>query len=525
MRVTKTNPIPEEKINEIFLPYYIKDNLALSLKKGGVNPDEQIRNRIKESIFDDYGFDVFSVFVNPENENFLSLNEVYTNRIKDYSNFLISSFQKTVVEDMERKESLEKFKESELFKIICDKTDDNLERCKFLMEIIGENNQDKNSLNFGNSSLDDNQIKTRRSSDDDNKKKTQNSQSSINKRLDLVSEFSNKLLNKTELEKLKKSSKSDKNLEELEKILRSQNLSGKEKGSVFNKMTQVIKNLDFSEYYSLNLGNNNSLVNTFTSTVEVESSNLPIDGFRMSKIKKSEQITRASICEMAMDDDLFYGKYLNGDLIIKDYLRKRKISQAFYVLLDVSGSMHFARETFARSVTKELLKRVVSGKAKYFLRMFDESPYSLLSATNKEEAKEIDNLISTQAFSGGGTDIQNAIDTAVRDIKRDKKKFEDIDILLITDGEDSINLKKEDMKGITLHTFLLNENYSKTVEEDYKKVKQLPESQKRNVNGIRSLILHSDNFNIVNPVEEMSKNNKLIELAVDMDICSLSSYK
>ncbi len=542
MRLTKTNPIPEEKIDGIFFPYYEKDNLLKALEDETLYISDDVRKNIRKSIFDDYGYDIYSLFTNPDDENFVNLDEIYRERIKDFSSFRIDSFNGTVEGDLERISSLVQFRDSELYQEIAKQSFDNLERCKILMEMIGggggknQQNNQGNPLNFGYQGVADqlpNQGGRPYQSGSRGDK-----QHSMNDRMNLMSEFANTVKDKKRAKDLKDSidnsrsisGSEKKNLKDIIDAMAKDFIpqGGRDAGRVFEQLTEVLEGLDWSHFFTMNIGNRSSIVNTFTATKEFESSPLPINGFRMKKIKKSEQITRASIFEMAMDDDVFYGKYLNNDLIIKDYVRQRKLSQAFYVLLDVSGSMEGLRSLFARSVLKELLRRVVQGGAKYFIRPFESSPYDMMSAVNEQEAMKVDNFLSQVNFNGGGTDIKSAIEAAVRDIKKDKTKFEDIDILVITDGEDTFDLNKEELKGINLHTFLLNEGWEKSKgKNEVDKVKKMTKEQLKSYpSGIKSLITNSNSFEFVNPVDEIRECNPMLKLAMDMNITSreISNY-
>lgn len=536
MRVTKTNPIPEVEIDQVFFPFYEKDNLMQTLLDDKAFISEDIRKNLKKSIFDDYGYDVYSVFENPENENFVDIDTIYQQRIKDFSNFLINAFTATIQGDFERINSLVTFKESELYKEICEKTPDNLERCKILMDIVGNNNdpdKGKQPLNFGYQGVANQlpQNSSQNGSPRGNDKETQ-AVGDMNSRIEMVSEFSNAMKDKKQAQDLKNAVTGSRTLDSSEKRQLQEALASMEKemlsqgskdaGNIYPRIAQILRGIDWSHFYSLNVGNKNSLINTFKSTKEFESSNLPIDGFRMKKIKRSEQVTRASIFEMAMDDDLFYGKFLNQDLIIKDYLKQRKLSQAFYVLLDVSGSMDGIRSVFSRSVVKELLRRVVKGGAKYFFRAFESRPYELHSATNQEEVEKLDKYFSSVEFNGGGTDIKSAIEVAVNDIKKDKAKFEDIDILVITDGEDSFNLDKKELRGLNMSTFLLNEGWERRFGKfEAEKIKKMTKEQLKNYSsGIKSLVINSDNFEVVNPYEQIKINNALLSNALEVGLGS-----
>jgi uncharacterized protein with von Willebrand factor type A (vWA) domain len=61
-----------------------------------------------------------------------------------------------------------------------------------------------------------------------------------------------------------------------------------------------------------------------------------------------------------------------------------------------------------------------------------------------------------QPFSGGGTSIQNAIQTAVEDITKAPDKFEKAEIMVISDGEDDVSISKEGLKDIKLHSTIID---------------------------------------------------------------------
>lgn len=535
MRLTRTNPIPEADIDEVFFPFYEKDNLMKVLENDHTFISEDVRKTIKESVFDDYGYDIYSIFADDDPENFVTLNEIYNQRIKDFSSFMINSFVGTINDDLERQRSLDNFRESELYKEICEKEPDVLQRCKMLMEIIGNNKDSQNSnppLNFGHQSM-ASQLPQNQQAPGRGKPGSNSPQpGDMNSRLDALSEFSNTVKSKKKAKDLKDAIAGSRTLTEsekgkLQKVIEAMEKDfidhgGKGHGEIYQTMAQVLRGIDWSHFYSVNIGNHNSMVNAFNSTKEIESSPLPVDGFRMTKIKRSEQVTRSAIADIAIDDDLFYGKFLNNDLMVKDYIRQRKVSQAFYVLVDVSGSMDGARAVFARSTVKELLRRVVNSGAKYFIRAFDDEVFDLHSATNKQEAEKVDKYLSGIDFGGGGTNIQLAVETALRDIHKDKTKFEDIDILLITDGEDQFHLKKEEMKGITLHTFLLNEGYDKQFgPKEVEKIRKMTNSQfSAYGSNMKYLIQNSETFEIVNPLNQIKENNALLGDAISVGLTS-----
>ena len=60
-------------------------------------------------------------------------------------------------------------------------------------------------------------------------------------------------------------------------------------------------------------------------------------------------------------------------------------------------------------------------------------------------------------FSGGGTDITNAVSTAISDIKNGEDAFDKVEIMLITDGDDSgFRIGKSDLGDIKLHATIID---------------------------------------------------------------------
>ena len=74
----------------------------------------------------------------------------------------------------------------------------------------------------------------------------------------------------------------------------------------------------------------------------------------------------------------------------------------------------------------------------------------------KKEAQEMCDILLKQPFSGGGTEIQKAINQAIQDIKASPKKFEKVEMMVISDGMDEVRLDKKDLKNIKLHSTIID---------------------------------------------------------------------
>jgi len=122
----------------------------------------------------------------------------------------------------------------------------------------------------------------------------------------------------------------------------------------------------------------------------------------------------------------------------------------------ISGSMSGNKSVYASGVALAFVRQAVSEGSVYFLRFFDDTPHDLHKITTKEEANKICSLLIRQPFSGGGTNIQKAILTAVNDISKSPEDFEKSEIMVITDGEDEVDLDPNDLKNIKIHSTVID---------------------------------------------------------------------
>ncbi len=146
---------------------------------------------------------------------------------------------------------------------------------------------------------------------------------------------------------------------------------------------------------------------------------------------KTRHISNVLSRELAMPDEIFYSKMING-FTGKD---KRLLSPgAYYVLLDKSGSMYEGDKTlWSRSVALALFRIARSKRRKYFFRFFDNKPHDLLYSP----LDIVDNILTVEANKG--TCIECALRTALKDLENGHIADETNTIIIITDGEDRVN--------------------------------------------------------------------------------------
>lgn len=201
----------------------------------------------------------------------------------------------------------------------------------------------------------------------------------------------------------------------------------------------------------------------------LESVPYPEDEMSIKNIDTPMEILKTVPTQYAYDDDIFMQKLVKKELLIRDYQARRLKKQALYLLIDVSGSMGGMRNVYACGVALAFMRQAVDEGSTYYLRFFDDRPHGLEMVTNQEEAKKMYNRLLRQPFSGGGTSISRAIEVAVDDITKAPEKFEKAEIMLISDGEDSVYLSKDSLRGIKLHsTIIENQNNTlKLISETY----------------------------------------------------------
>jgi len=182
----------------------------------------------------------------------------------------------------------------------------------------------------------------------------------------------------------------------------------------------------------------------------------PDNEMDIKTIDNPMEILKTIPTQYAYDDDIFMNKLIKKELLIRDYQSRNLKKQVLYLLIDVSGSMTGSKNIYASGVGLAFVRQAVEEGATYFLRFFDDYPKDLHVAKTKEDAKNLCSLLIRQPYSGGGTNIQRAILTAVEDIKKSPDKFEKAEIMVITDGVDNVDLNKESLKGVKVHSTVID---------------------------------------------------------------------
>jgi uncharacterized protein with von Willebrand factor type A (vWA) domain len=158
-------------------------------------------------------------------------------------------------------------------------------------------------------------------------------------------------------------------------------------------------------------------------------------GYRLTK-----NVEKALPRELSLPDELFFYKLASSGFLSKEKMIVKE--GAYYVLIDKSGSMDGEKTIWARAVALALLKLAREKKRRFFTRFFDFRVYDLADDSNVE--KLLTMILTVK--SDGGTNIDEALRAALEDLE----KFKDYTntIIIITDGEDKVEIKPEDLKKL-----------------------------------------------------------------------------
>jgi len=142
-------------------------------------------------------------------------------------------------------------------------------------------------------------------------------------------------------------------------------------------------------------------------------------------------------------------------------MKKLDKRNVMHILIDVSGSMKEGnRAVFACAIGIAILREYSQRGNLGLLRFFDGKPHGLMKAIDKESTIKVAKIILEQGFSGGGTNIMNAIEQACTDIRTSHEEFKEAEVLLISDGGSSVcpeTVKKYlDSAKTKLHFILIN---------------------------------------------------------------------
>jgi uncharacterized protein with von Willebrand factor type A (vWA) domain len=199
----------------------------------------------------------------------------------------------------------------------------------------------------------------------------------------------------------------------------------------------------------------------------------------LTGIEYGRDLERLHHSQLALPEEVFIANFANDKLLLFEKSLNSNLGP-IYVLLDKSGSMIGDKIYWARAVAVALLQRSISEGREFYVRFFDSMTHPLMKVTRRSKPNIIMKVLTYLATvrAGGGTSITNAIFTAAEDLKKSGRKRIS-DVILITDGEDKINLnllaKVKSESKMRLHTVMVQgiNQYLKKLSDRYLVVKKL----------------------------------------------------
>ncbi len=196
-------------------------------------------------------------------------------------------------------------------------------------------------------------------------------------------------------------------------------------------------------------------------------------------LEYGSDIERIHPSQLALPDDVFYAEFANSRLLLFEKTLPAERGP-IYVLLDKSGSMIGEKINWARAVAVALLQKAAKERRAFYARFFDSIVYPLLEVRRATKPREFLKALSylARVKAGGGTRITTAIYTAAEDIRARNLPDKVSDIVLITDGEDRINVdtveRVKRRASARLHTVMVmgDNHYLRKVSDHYMEVKR-----------------------------------------------------
>lgn len=157
---------------------------------------------------------------------------------------------------------------------------------------------------------------------------------------------------------------------------------------------------------------------------------------------KHSDLVKGKPEDLMHDDDIVERKVNQGDMRIRQEQEQKERKVHVYVLIDVSYSMdeevttNISRLVVAKTLVFALLEKLRQDNAVFIGRAFNDNLGERVYAESDSEYDYAYKRMVEQLVASGGTDINNALSRAMKEILQAQDKVSDAEILLITDSED-----------------------------------------------------------------------------------------
>ncbi|MBI3952721.1 MAG: hypothetical protein HY336_02070 [Candidatus Doudnabacteria bacterium] len=184
------------------------------------------------------------------------------------------------------------------------------------------------------------------------------------------------------------------------------------------------------------------------------------DDVRSRPIRNLGELTRVSKPSWAIyqkSRTLFWYQAVTKQLSVRERGIRSERKQLLYLIIDCSGSMKEGqRVAKACGVLMNRLKAVLRGDAVLYWRLFDTKLREEHFVSTPEEGKAAMRELAAGNFSGGGTAIDACSRQALARIEEIARegKIHRPELVVVSDGDDTVRLTPEDLGQTRLHAFL-----------------------------------------------------------------------
>lgn len=180
------------------------------------------------------------------------------------------------------------------------------------------------------------------------------------------------------------------------------------------------------------------------------------------KIKKSEnlqsfnQINKTSLVSRVRPD--FKQKLFKKQVVVREKIAPRKSKQGVVILEDNSGSMQqLWKQSYIRGIMLKFLELVVDGHAEVSHSHYTYSIANTTLATDVKSAQDMYQRVLKNLPNGSGTNIAAVLQDQI-DQLASKTNLVNKELFILLDGEDSLDPKKVNNKGVVINAICLGVN-------------------------------------------------------------------
>ena len=187
------------------------------------------------------------------------------------------------------------------------------------------------------------------------------------------------------------------------------------------------------------------------------------DQTRMRMMQSFDELPRMAPAAWAMK--VASAKYFRYRVATKSFMVREKIKrsdkkQLFYAMLDRSKSMQQGERIYKLlAILMNRLRAVGRREAILGYSYFDSQVHEEVLVKEVADAREEIRRLQYDFFMGDDTDINLALREGIQRIRNlvDDINAERPELIIVTDGDHGINVKPKELKGITLHVFIVEE--------------------------------------------------------------------